>query len=39
VAGIRLRMGDLVIENSIQGELERLREAVNHMLEERMQHE
>jgi ATP synthase F0 subunit b len=39
VAGIRLRMGDLVIENSIQGELERLREAVNHMLEERLQHE
>jgi F-type H+-transporting ATPase subunit b len=39
VAGIRLRMGDLVIENSIQGELERLREAVNHMLQERLQHE
>jgi len=39
VAGIRLRMGDLVIENSIQGELERLRAAVNHMFEERLQHE
>lgn len=39
VAGIRLRMGDLVIENSVQGELERLRGAVTNMFEERMQYE
>jgi F-type H+-transporting ATPase subunit b len=39
VAGVRLRMGDLVIENSIQGELERLRAAVMHMFEERLQNE
>jgi F-type H+-transporting ATPase subunit b len=39
VAGIRLRMGDLVIENSIQGELERLRAAVTYMFEEQLQHE
>jgi len=38
VAGIRVRMGDLVIENSVQGELERLREAVNHVFEEQLQY-
>jgi len=39
IAGLRVRMGDLVIENSIQGELERLRDAVAHVLEERLEHE
>ena len=39
VAGIKVRMGDLVIENSVQGELARLREAVNHIFEERLGNE
>jgi F-type H+-transporting ATPase subunit b len=39
VAGIQVRMGDLVIENSVQGELGRLREAVNHVFEEQLQYE
>lgn len=39
VAGLRVRMGDLVIDNSIHGELERLREAVSHVLQERFDYE
>ena len=38
VAGLRVRMGDMMIDNSIGGELERLRDAVRHVLEERLQH-
>jgi len=38
VAGIRVRMGDLVIDNSILGELERLREAVSRVLQEQLRH-
>jgi len=32
-------MGDLVIDNSIHGELERLREAVGHVFQERFEYE
>lgn len=39
IVGLRVRMGDLVIENSIQGELGRLREAVTQVLEEQLQDE
>jgi len=39
VAGLRVRMGDLVMDNSIHGELERLREAVKYVFQEQLQRE
>jgi F-type H+-transporting ATPase subunit delta len=35
-AGMRLRLGDIVVDNSIEGRLEELREQVSEALEERL---
>jgi F-type H+-transporting ATPase subunit b len=38
-AGLRVRLGDIVVDNSVAGDLEELREDVAEVLEERMQRE
>jgi F-type H+-transporting ATPase subunit b len=38
-AGIRVRLGDFIVDNSVAGQLAELREAVSKALEERMAHD